>query len=96
MSKIDKIISANLKQAREKSGISQVAMAEMLALEPVRLALIEKGLEVVTPTILYHMCFILNCSPDKVFPSIRVKGVTSGKRHELIGALREIIKRLAA
>lgn len=96
MSKIDKIISANLKQAREKSGIRLEAMAEMLAIESVRLALIEKGLEVITPTILYHMCFILNCSPEKVFPSIRVKGITTGKRQELRGALREIIKRLAA
>jgi transcriptional regulator with XRE-family HTH domain len=96
MSKIDKIISANLKQAREKSGISQQAMAEMMGIEPVRLSLIEKGLEVVTPTTLYHMCFILDCSPDKVFPSIRVRGITAGKRNELRGALKEIINRLAA
>jgi transcriptional regulator with XRE-family HTH domain len=94
MSKIDKIISANLKSLRVKSGLSQEEMAEILGCTPTRLYLMERGLHVISATTIFHLCFILNCNVDQVFPPVRIKG--AGRKKEIRMALKEIIKRLAA
>ncbi len=93
MSKIDKIISANLKRLREQSGMSQEAMAEILGCSRAKLCLMENGLDTITPTTIFHLCFILNCNIDQVFPPVKIKG--QDRKREIRMALKEIIKRVA-
>lgn len=91
MSKIDKIISANLKRLREKSGMSQQSMAEILGCSRSKLSCIEKGLDTISPTTIFHLCFILNCDVDQVFPPVKVG---RGRKRDIRMALKEIIKRV--
>jgi transcriptional regulator with XRE-family HTH domain len=92
MSKIDKIISNKIKTLREKAGYTQQDVADFMGMELVRIKLIEQGGYTLSPTNIYHLCFILDCKPDEMFPPL--KNPKSERKQEMKEAIKEIIKKL--
>jgi transcriptional regulator with XRE-family HTH domain len=91
MSKIDKIISNKLKALREKSGYSQQDIADFLDITLVRIKLMESGIDTIPATLIYYLCFILDCSPNELFPPLKKP---EGRKQEMRLAVKDLIKKL--
>lgn len=92
MSKIDKIISNNIKIIREKAGYSQQDIADFLDLPVVRIRLIELGIDTISVTNLYYLSYILDCTPNELYPPLKLpKG---GRKQEMKAAIKDLLKRI--
>lgn len=92
MSKIDKIVSNKLKTFREKAGYSQQDIADFLDLPLVRIKLIEHGIDTVSVTNLFYLCFILDCSPNEIFPPLNKPH--AGRKQEMRAAVKDLLKKV--
>lgn len=91
MSKIDKIICNKIKVIREKSGYTQQDIADLLDTTLVKVKLMERGVDSISATKIFYLCFILDCNPNDLFPPIR-----KGNKQDMKVVVIELMKKLCA
>lgn len=91
MSKIDKIICNKIRAIREKSGYTQNDIADFLDMDLVKVKLMEGGLEFPSATKIFYLCFILDCSPNELYPPLK-----KGNKQDMKVAIKELMKKLCA
>lgn len=71
MTTVDYYISNRIKELREKRGITQQQLSELLGFKSrISVQNMESGKQVVLPSTIYLLCSIFNIKPTDIFPEV--------------------------